>query len=64
MKAKITEYAVTIIGLLLLAAGLCLLKMNGTPQGIMFALPLCMYWYWMWPVWSGHGKYNFRTGCS
>ena len=39
MKAKITEYSVTIIGLLLLAAGLCLLKMNGTPQGIMFALP-------------------------
>lgn len=39
MKAKITEYSVTIIGLLLLAAELCLLKMNGTPQGIMFALP-------------------------
>lgn len=39
MKTKITEYAVTIIGLLLLAAGLCLLKMNGDPQGIMLALP-------------------------
>lgn len=39
MKTKITGYAVTIIGLLLLAAGLCLLKMNGNPQGIMLALP-------------------------
>lgn len=39
MKTKITGYAVTIIGLLLLAAGLCLLKMNGDPQGIMLALP-------------------------
>ena len=37
MKTKITGYAVTIIGLLLLAAGLCLLKMNGDPQGIMLA---------------------------
>lgn len=31
MKTKITGYTVTIIGLLLLATGLRLLKMNGDP---------------------------------
>ncbi len=39
MKTRITDYAVTMLGLLLLAAGICLLKMNGDPQGIMLTLP-------------------------
>ena len=39
MKTKIMRYATTIIGLLLLAAGLYLIKMNSDPQGIMRVLP-------------------------
>ena len=39
MKTKIMRYATTIIGLLLLAAGLYLTKMNSDPQGIMRVLP-------------------------
>ena len=44
MKTETNGYAATIIGLLLLAAGLCLVKMNGNPQGLMLALPyvLCI----------------------
>lgn len=39
MKTKIIRYATTIIGLLLLAAGLYLIKKNSDPQGIMRVLP-------------------------
>lgn len=39
MKTKITGYVIAMIGLLLVAAGISLLKMNGDPQGIMLTLP-------------------------
>ena len=39
MKTKITGHAITAVGLLILAARLCLLKMNGAPQGVLLALP-------------------------
>lgn len=39
MKTKIMRYAAIIIGLLILAAGLYLIKTNSDPQGIMRALP-------------------------
>ena len=39
MKSKITKYTTIILGLLLLAIGLYLIKTIGDPQGIMRALP-------------------------
>lgn len=39
MKTKIMRYAAIIIGLLLLASGLYLIKVNHDPQGLMRALP-------------------------
>ena len=39
MKSKATKYAIAIIGMLLLAAGLCFLKKNGVPRGVLRALP-------------------------
>ena len=39
MKANATKYVTTAVGLLLLAAGLFLIKTNGNPQGVLRALP-------------------------
>lgn len=39
MKANATKYVTTAVGLLLLAAGLFLIKTNGDPQGVLRALP-------------------------
>ena len=39
MKTKAKSYAIIIVGLLLMAAGLYFIKMNSDPQGVMRALP-------------------------
>ena len=39
MKTKAKSYAIIIVGLLLLAAGLYFIKMNSDPQGVMRAFP-------------------------
>ena len=39
MKSKITNYATIIIGLLLLAVSLYLIKTSNDPQGVMRTLP-------------------------
>ena len=39
MKSKVAKYTTIMLGLLLLAAGLCLIKISDNPQEIMRALP-------------------------
>lgn len=39
MKKKATSYVLTVVGLFMLAVGLCMVKTISNPQGIMRALP-------------------------
>ena len=64
MTTKITGYAITPVGLLILAAGLRLLKMNGAPQGVLFALPYVCIGIGCGLFGHGNGRHHFRTGGS
>ena len=59
MKSKIKNYATLIMGLLLLAVSLYLIKTSNDPQGIMRNITLCLYWHWVWLVWTWYGKCDF-----
>jgi len=55
MKKNSTYYVLTIIGLILLAAGLYLIKNSAEPQGVMIALPYIL-------VGLGCGVFGHGTG--